>query len=140
MRAVEEAVCLARTMQDDATAAAFITKADASPVTVTDFAIQAVIAARLAREFPHDSVVAEEDASALRAESTGTSNRVTKIVQQVIPDATVSQVLDWIDSRGGESSWRFWTLDPIDGTKGLLGGRQYAIALALIANGRLQTA
>ena len=32
---------------------------------------------------------------------------------------------------------KFWTLDPIDGTRGFLAGRQYAIALALIADGEV---
>ena len=35
---------------------------------------------------------------------------------------------------------RFWTLDPIDGTKGFLRGDQYAVALALIENGLVQLA
>src|SRR5262249_18248056 len=33
---------------------------------------------------------------------------------------------------------RFWTLDPIDGTKGFLRGDQYAIALALLEKGQVQ--
>ncbi|KAI8453340.1 hypothetical protein BY996DRAFT_2760393 [Phakopsora pachyrhizi] len=33
---------------------------------------------------------------------------------------------------------RFWTLDPIDGTKGFLRGQQYSICLSLIINGRVQ--
>jgi 3'(2'), 5'-bisphosphate nucleotidase len=32
---------------------------------------------------------------------------------------------------------RFWTLDPIDGTKGYLRGQQYAISLALVMNGQV---
>ena len=35
---------------------------------------------------------------------------------------------------------RLWTLDPIDGTKGFLRGQQYAIALALVIDGRLELA
>ena len=31
---------------------------------------------------------------------------------------------------------RFWTLDPIDGTKGFLRGQQYAVALALVEHGK----
>src|SRR5262249_16139679 len=33
---------------------------------------------------------------------------------------------------------RYWTLDPIDGTKGFLRREQYAIALALLENGRVE--
>jgi hypothetical protein len=32
----------------------------------------------------------------------------------------------------------FWTLDPIDGTKGFLRGEQYAVCLALIADARVE--
>ena len=33
---------------------------------------------------------------------------------------------------------RFWTLDPIDGTKGFLRGDQYAVALALVEGGEVK--
>jgi 3'(2'), 5'-bisphosphate nucleotidase len=35
---------------------------------------------------------------------------------------------------------RFWTLDPIDGTKGFLRDDQYAIALALVEDGQVRVA
>jgi 3'(2'), 5'-bisphosphate nucleotidase len=136
--AVHDAVCLVRSLQERAIVEAF-TKADASPVTAIDFAIQALIVARLARESPHDAVIAEEDASRLRNESSGTVVRqVVGIVQRLIPDAHATQVLNWIHAGGGQPGLRFWTLDPIDGTRGLLGGRQYAIVLALIVDGVVQ--
>jgi HAL2 family 3'(2'),5'-bisphosphate nucleotidase len=51
------------------------------------------------------------------------------------------QVCRWIDHGGGSQySERFWTLDPIDGTKGFLRGGQYAVALALIVNGQITVA
>jgi 3'(2'), 5'-bisphosphate nucleotidase len=46
-------------------------------------------------------------------------------------------VLGWIDRGCGEPAARFWTLDPIDGTKGFLRGEQYAIALALVEGGEV---
>ena len=51
------------------------------------------------------------------------------------------QVCKWID-RGGSNDYkdRFWTLDPIDGTKGFLRGEQYAVALALIVGGEVVVA
>jgi len=48
------------------------------------------------------------------------------------------QVLAWIDRGRGACGHRFWTLDPIDGTKGLLRGGQYVIALALLVDGAVQ--
>ena len=51
------------------------------------------------------------------------------------------EVCRWIDHGGGSQySERFWTLDPIDGTKGFLRGEQYAVALALIVEGRIAVA
>jgi 3'-phosphoadenosine 5'-phosphosulfate (PAPS) 3'-phosphatase len=43
-------------------------------------------------------------------------------------------VLEAIDrgQHGGGGTGRFWTVDPIDGTKGFLRGEQYAVAVALI--------
>jgi 3'(2'), 5'-bisphosphate nucleotidase len=54
--------------------------------------------------------------------------------------ADEDEVLSWVDLGGWTpdgSTERYWTLDPIDGTKGFLRGEQYAIALALIDNGRV---
>jgi 3'(2'), 5'-bisphosphate nucleotidase len=55
-----------------------------------------------------------------------------------IPKASANAVLDWIDRGNGQVGDRFWTLDPIDGTKGFLRGDQYAIALALIEDGEVK--
>jgi 3'(2'), 5'-bisphosphate nucleotidase len=48
--------------------------------------------------------------------------------------------MDWIDHGNGRVSPRYWTLDPIDGTKGFLRGDQYAVALALVEEGDLKAA
>ncbi len=56
------------------------------------------------------------------------------------PNVTTDQALDWIDLGGLDpdgSQAHYWTLDPIDGTKGFLRGEQYAIALGLIEHGRV---
>ncbi|KAI0357254.1 3(2),5-bisphosphate nucleotidase HAL2 [Trametes cingulata] len=53
---------------------------------------------------------------------------------------TADELLDAID-RGnydGGRTGRFWTLDPIDGTKGFLRGEQYAVCLALIVDARVE--
>ena len=55
----------------------------------------------------------------------------------MVQGAAADAVCGWID-RGNASDYtdRFWTLDPIDGTKGFLRSQQYAIALALIVAGQ----
>ena len=45
---------------------------------------------------------------------------------------------EWIDHGTAEPARRFWTVDPIDGTKGFLRGDQYVVALALIEDARVQ--
>jgi 3'(2'), 5'-bisphosphate nucleotidase len=116
-----------------------LTKEDRSPVTVADFGAQAVICRRLEDAFTDDPVVGEEDAGALRApDGASTLERVTEFVGHRVPGATADDVVRWIDHGNGRVGERFWTLDPIDGTKGFLRGDQYAIALALIVDGDLK--
>jgi 3'(2'), 5'-bisphosphate nucleotidase len=116
-----------------------IEKNDKSPVTVADFGSQAVICKALAAAFPEDPVVGEEDAAELRKPEMATAlNQVTDQVKQVLPTATSDQVLSWIDHGNGDVASRYWTLDPIDGTKGFLRGDQYAIALAMVEGGEVK--
>jgi 3'(2'), 5'-bisphosphate nucleotidase len=115
-----------------------MTKDDRSPVTVADFASQAVTARRLDSAFPRDPLVAEEGSSALRqAEQAEQLTQVTKFVGRQFPQAGEDEVCDWIDRGAGLPAGRFWTLDPIDGTKGFLRGDHYAVALALIESGQV---
>jgi len=116
-----------------------LTKDDRSPVTIADFTSQALVAARLAAAFPDDSLVGEEDASALRTpEERRRLEQITRFVADCQPQATPEKVAAWIDRGNAAPSGRFWTLDPIDGTKGFLRGEQYAVALALIIDGQVR--
>ena len=143
VRAVRAAAHACRTVRHSADPAV-LDKADKSPVTVADFAAQALVCRALADAFPDDPVIGEEDAAALRAgEQRQFAGQVTAAVNAAgnvfsMPAATDADVFAWID-RGGarEYSERFWTLDPIDGTKGFLRGGQYAVSLALIEDGEL---
>jgi 3'(2'), 5'-bisphosphate nucleotidase len=138
MQAVSDALRVTRMVEHEAASGA-LTKDDDSPVTVADFSVQALVARRLGRDFPNDNLVAEEDASALRAiGSVGLLARVVDLVRQVDGSSAPDGILEWIDRGGGSPGRRFWTLDPIDGTKGLLRGGQYVIALALIVDGVVQ--
>lgn len=116
-----------------------LTKSDFSPVTVADFAVQAVVAHALEEAFPEDRLVGEENADPLRSEE-GAKTRevVAHYVKQAYEDADEEKVCAWIDHGCGEAAGRFWTLDPIDGTKGYLRGGQYATAFALIEDGVVQ--
>lgn len=136
--AVREACAVIRAVQQGLVTAA-LTKSDKSPVTVADYAAQAVVARRFATERPDDVLVGEEDAGDLRAEqSRATLDNVTRFVGTCAPGATAEQVCAWIDRGRANPTARFWTLDPVDGTKGFLRGEQYAVALGLIENGRVK--
>ncbi|MDX1437046.1 MAG: hypothetical protein R3335_09560, partial [Anaerolineales bacterium] len=60
---VQQAALLARAIRREVDVVA-LSKEDYSPVTIADFACQAVVAARLEERFPDDVLVAEEDSQA----------------------------------------------------------------------------
>ena len=118
---------------------ASLTKDDRSPVTVADFASQALIGKLLEDAFPDDAMVAEEESSTLRDSAAAqTLDDVTHFVSLSISGADSQKVCAWIDHNRVDTASRFWTLDPIDGTKGFLRGDQYVVALALIDEGEVQ--
>ena len=138
LNAVRRATCLVKQVQAEMVSPALV-KEDRSPVTVADFASQAVVGRMLASAFPDEPLVAEEDSLALRQSGEGhTLEQVVHFVSYAEPDATPERVCGWIDRGAGEPTRRFWTLDPIDGTKGFLRGDQYAVALALVVDGQVQ--
>ncbi len=135
--AVIQAAKLCQRVRQDIPAA--LEKQDKSPVTVADFGSQAIICRALKEVFPDTPIVGEEDAQELRqSENQATLIKITNYVEEIIPNATSNKVLDWIDYGNGTVGDRFWTLDPIDGTKGFLRQDQYAVALALIENGEVK--
>ena len=138
LRAVRKACHLVARVQAEMVSPV-MAKNDRSPVTVADFASQALVAYLLFRAFPSDPLVGEEDATALRTpEARRTLERVAYFASEIMPEPDPEKICDWIDRGSGEPADRFWTLDPIDGTKGFLRSDQYAVALALIEDGQVQ--
>ena len=117
-----------------------ISKDDRSPVTIADWASQAVVAMTLGggvHPCGGTPLVGEEDAAALRAPaSEPLLARVVEATSHALGRAvTRAQCLEAIDSGRAAPCARFFTLDPVDGTKGFLRRQQYAISLALIEGG-----
>ncbi|KAL6857699.1 3'(2'),5'-bisphosphate nucleotidase [Amphichorda felina] len=125
-----------------------VDKNDKSPVTIGDFGAQALIIAALRHNFPHDAIVAEEEAAQLR-EDPNLKATIWDLVKDIKlddpaaeaalggPIADADQMLELIDrgnSPGGPQG-RIWAIDPIDGTKGFLRGGQYAVCLGLMQDG-----
>lgn len=141
LEAAREAVTLAsgvcRQVQRALEDVRAITKDDSSPVTVADFASQAVVAMILTERLGEVVLVGEEDSKFLREEAHAAHlDAVLAAAREVAPDLSSDDVLRLVDVGAGDTHHAgFWTLDPIDGTKGFLRGQQYAIALAYIERG-----
>lgn len=141
--AVRTAADLCKAVRSKMVTLQAMTKTDRSPVTIADYGSQAIICKMLKENFPEDPVVAEENAKDLRLPvHKDQLDKVIDYVKNALVDYTVSaeNVTSWIDHGNGAPSkqQRFWTLDPIDGTKGFIRGDQYAICLALIEDGEVK--
>ncbi len=133
---VRSAGRICRRVQSELCAADSVDKEDRSPVTVADLAGQALISHLLAEAYPDLPLVGEEDSTPLRADPALLASVIDR-VRTEWPDADEEAVLTAIDrgSAEGGATGRYFTLDPIDGTKGFLRGDQYAVALALVEDG-----
>jgi 3'(2'), 5'-bisphosphate nucleotidase len=136
LEAVAAASLVCREVQQRLVAGTSLEKGDKSPVTVADFASQAIVSHLLGKQFPELPLVGEEDAAALR-DNADMRAKVVAAAQSVLPDLTEDDVLAAIDrgTHEGGPTGSFWVLDPIDGTKGFLRQDQYAVALALVTDG-----
>jgi 3'(2'), 5'-bisphosphate nucleotidase len=135
--AVLDAVVVCREASRRLAAVGRMTKADESPVTVADFAAQAVIVRRL-RELGPLPIFGEEQANVLREPANAAlRDAVVEAVHPVWPDAEAEEVLDAIDGARGpaDAIGGHFTVDPIDGTRGFVRGGQYAVCLAWIVDG-----
>jgi 3'(2'), 5'-bisphosphate nucleotidase len=138
VEAVLKACRLCRDVQVSLSRNEALGKQDGSPVTVADFGAQALICEHLQAAFPDDPIVGEEDTALLhRDENRELRDMVIRRVNAISPNRTSAQILAAIDhaSAQGGPRGRFWTVDPIDGTKGFLRQDQYAVALALVEDG-----
>ncbi|HAI13478.1 MAG TPA: 3'(2'),5'-bisphosphate nucleotidase [Phycisphaerales bacterium] len=138
--AVRKASAVCKGVQDRLISPETIEKKDKSPVTVADYASQAIICSMLADAFPDDVVVGEEDAAELRQDDQAHVRTAVMDQVQAVSDNCVDEqtVLSWIDLGGANADTdAYWTLDPIDGTKGFLRKEQYAVALALLEKGEV---
>ncbi|KAF8634519.1 hypothetical protein AX17_004192 [Amanita inopinata Kibby_2008] len=156
--AVRRACRLTSTVYDKLVKNETLTKDDKSPVTVGDFAAQAVLGSMLGCAFPDDPIVGEEDASDLRVESgAALRERIVALANDALTaeleigdnvgwgigpgrERSASEILDAIDrgNHAGGRTGRMWTIDPIDGTKGFLRGGQYAVCLSLIEDAQVK--
>jgi len=120
-----------------------IEKKDRSPVTIADFAAQIVVHWHLKQSLGNFSMIAEEDAEEFTRQPQMVQrvcNLLAEAVSLHLTPPEAKALLDWGKNVPIDSAEGFWTLDPIDGTKGFLRGGQYAIALAYIVQGKVELA
>jgi 3'(2'), 5'-bisphosphate nucleotidase len=131
---------LTRTAQESLRSQHLQTKTDGSIVTVADYAAQALINHRLSLAgVPLPAVIGEESAAALNSHPTLLNDVVSLLRSQGWPDASPAATLAAIDLVAASSDApppSYYTIDPIDGTKGFAAGRQFAVCLARIDSGR----
>jgi HAL2 family 3'(2'),5'-bisphosphate nucleotidase len=138
LQAVGMAMAMAAMIQRDLTGSDTLTKTDRSPVTIADFAVQALICQILSSHFPGIPIVGEEDSLAIRKpENRELLAKIIHYLKKCDAPLEEKEVCDCIDLGGAEPDGTYWTLDPIDGTKGFLRGEQFAIALALVRGGQV---
>jgi len=138
LAAVKKAAALCSQVQQKLITSETIIKKDKSPVTVADLGSQAVICLELLKHFGNDPIVAEEDVDTLR-DNQNLSSRVHELVTTQISGITHTHMVEAValGKQKVDFTKRYWTIDPIDGTKGFLRKDQYAIALSLIDHGQI---
>ncbi|MCY3781390.1 MAG: 3'(2'),5'-bisphosphate nucleotidase [Chloroflexi bacterium] len=139
-KAVRQAAQLCRLVQDNYLVAETKTEGDHSePVTIADYGSQAIICRALQRHYPADVVVAEESgAQFMQLVAAEQRARVIQLLGQVLGEpVSETQVINWLDFGAGVAARRTWVIDPIDGTKGFIAQRHYAIACGLLVEGRV---
>ncbi len=139
LSAVKEACDFCRQVQADLTSEESVEKKDRSPVTVADLGVQTIVINKLISTFPGALVTAEESMGEI---SCGGGALIKKVLSRLEPGFLQVSEQDVINiiSQGvyeGGKKKRFWTLDPVDGTKGFLRKDQYAVALSLIEDGEV---
>lgn len=155
VRVVHLACALCQRLQHSLLSTQVKSKDDDSLVTVADYSVQAVVSWALSQSFggQNVSIVAEEDAHTLsKSDSLALLEAVVKTVNECFSEAPkyglnpppdtplgpeqILQAISRCNSSGGPKG-RHWVLDPVDGTLGFVRGNQYAVALALIEDGRV---
>jgi len=112
-------------------------KAGHEPVTLADYGAQAILARTLAAAYPDDGLYSEES-SAQFLELVAPERRaalVTLVANALGEPVTESDLVRWLDHGRGRETGRMWTVDPVDGTKGFVAGRRYAIAVGVMEGG-----
>lgn len=113
-------------------------KQDSEPVTIADYGAQAIICRALAHHFPDDAVLSEEAGSQfLELTSDKQKAEIINLLTTILDvNVTQDEIVSWLDHGSNTSAARTWIIDPIDGTKGFVAMRHYAIGVGIVENGQ----
>jgi 3'(2'), 5'-bisphosphate nucleotidase len=138
INAVQKASRICVTVLEASSPISSVQKEDHSPVSVADLASQALITLALRGHYPDDPIVGEEEAKTIQHHKQ-LGKKVLDLVCTEINTMNLETLLELVDygSKSFDSNKRFWTVDPIDGTKGFLRKEQFAVALALLEKGQV---
>lgn len=141
IEAVRKAAKITEKLQKTIDTEGTLTKDDESPVTVGDFACQAIVLQHLRYNLPDDVTkifLAEEKSSNLTPSLTDQILKAISGSTSIHDEETLRPCIDlgqtFFDTSNPPTT--FWTQDPIDGTKGFLRKEQYCIALGLLEDGQ----
>ncbi len=113
-----------------------ITKPDGSPVTAGDLAVQMAVASVLRRRAAQWTLVGEEgEGSVSGAEGGVLLERAVAAVRESLGSEAPADPTECLHDQASAPGEVWWTVDPIDGTKGFRSGRHYALCLALVERG-----
>ncbi len=114
-----------------------VIKSDGSPVTAGDLAVQMAVCAVLARRSSGLAVVGEEgEASVSGAGGDELLARAVAAVRESMGAEAPADPIGLLMQPPTRPGERWWTVDPIDGTKGFRSSRHYALCLALVESGK----
>ncbi|NWG16101.1 MAG: 3'(2'),5'-bisphosphate nucleotidase [Chloroflexi bacterium] len=135
-QAVRQAAELCRVVQEMHLAGG--EKTGHEPVTVADYGAQALLCRAISRHFPGDAVLAEEQGGQfVELVSDSEKAQITRLLSDMLGQrVTEADIVRWLDHGYGYEAERLWVIDPIDGTRGFLALRNYAIAIGLMVNGK----
>lgn len=141
IQAVRQAIVLCREVQHDALQSAdkfSKDKNDKEPVTIADYGSQAIISRAIQRNFPDDGIIAEEAGEQFLSLTTPEQQvTILNLLNRVLDETvTLDDVVRWLDHGKGRKATRTWIIDPIDGTKGFIAMRHYAIGVGIVENGQ----
>ena len=136
MTTLRDAARLCRIVQHEKLSS--IQKDQREPVTIADYGVQALIGYMLSQHYPDDRVIAEESGKQFREllddEQTG---YILSLLTQILDmNVTTDMFAAWLEQGRDNDAERTWVIDPIDGTKGFLAMRHYAICLGVLTDGK----